>query len=333
MRRIRLRLRLKRPEFPATGSKSGEPDSAELPRRTFPPVPDGQAVPGTKSSPGELPARQSPSPRVSPAITRPSAPQVEEIETVSDTRAAASVHYQPVLPSLGAPLDPVPSVEPVPPAADGESTEPAACKCPACGAALASRPHTKSACGGCGVTLHVRNGQRLFPGGLVPGSEVDAVDLMERLEPLGITWEKCSERLEKDAAGLPKAGALAVLLRDLCEERLPELLPGTQVRLLHEMARERQYRSEDPRPLLRRAQVILLQKMRDGGVERVRVACHGFDACPACREQAGRSVTIAEALEQQLLPLADCRQAGGFCRCRYTEADGAPGPTLDPQAR
>jgi hypothetical protein len=99
------------------------------------------------------------------------------------------------------------------------------------------------------------------------------------------------------------------------------------------MARERQYRSEDPRPLLRRAQVILLQKMRDAGVDRVRIACHGFDACPACREQTGRSISIAQALDQQLLPLADCRQAGGFCRCRYTEADGAPGPALDPSAR
>ena len=260
MRRIRVRLRLKRPEFPAAGSRTDENETAELPSRKFPPVPDGKAVPAASSPPGELPARKSPSRHVSPAISRPSDPLVEEIETVTDTRAAASVSYQPVLPNLDSPLEPLPSVAAAPIAADGESTEPPACTCPACGAPLASRPHTKSACGGCGVTLHVRGGQRLFSGGLVPDSEVDAVDLMERLEPLGITWEKCAERLELDATGRPRAGALAILLRDLCEERLPELLPGTQVRLLHEMARERQYRSEDPRPLLRRAQVILLQK-------------------------------------------------------------------------
>jgi hypothetical protein len=328
MRRIRIRLRVKRPEFSAAPLSDETVEQPDLPSRSFPEVSDRETLPDVSPRAGELPARQGPAPRVSSSISKAGSRRVE-FEKTTDREVAVSVPYQPVLRSLGDPADTITSVEPLSLTDQVTGSEVAGCVCPACGATLSVRPHTKSTCGACSVVLHVRSGQRLFAGGLVPDSEVDAVDLMERLEPLGITWEQCAERLEKDAAGRPKEGALAVLLRNLCEERLPELLPGTQVRLLHEMARERQYRSEDPRPLLRRAQVILLQKMRDAGVDRVRVACHGFDACPACKEQAGRSVSIADALEQQLLPLADCRQADGFCRCRYTEADGASGPALD----
>lgn len=360
MRRLRIRIRLKRPSaLRGMGPEDPSgPPADTLPGRDFPPVPDGRAVPGPPAPSGELPAREGPgsassSPRrpvvrVDPAMAK----RGEQVPApgAGSARRRSRTPVQPALLDLGpAPAGPVsggvgrdstkappqravvePEAPPAPPAMvnsrrtrgqDAESSS----SCPACGQRLAERPHMKTVCPACGKGIHVRGGQAIFPHGLVPEDEVDAVDLMERLEPLGITQDECLKRLERDERGRPRAGALGALLRELCEERLPELLPATQVRLLHEMARERQWRSEDPRPLLRRAQVILLQKMRTAGVTRVRVACSGSDACPACRELTGRSLSISDALAQQMLPNADCRHPGGLCRCRYTEAENEAG--------
>lgn len=356
MRRIRLRIRLKRPGALTGTGREGhpEPPADNLPGREFPPVPDGRAVPRPSVPPGELPPREGPA-GAAPTPRRPQvrvSPAMAEGEArIPDPGAGQPFRrpedpFQPVLPSLGSPQTDQASggakrdafeapAHPgaVKPEETPERTAVSAPSCPACGEDLAERPHMKTACPACGKGIHVRGGQKIFPNGLVPDDEVEAVDLMERLEPLGITQEMCLKSLERDKNGRPRAGALAALLRDMCEERLPELLPATQVRLLHEMARERQWRSEDPRPLLRRAQVILLQKMRDAGVTRVRMACSGSDSCPACRELTGRSLAIEDALAQQMLPNADCRHPGGLCRCRYTKAENEAEAAGGSQAR
>lgn len=369
MRRIRLHIRLRRPRSFIGSSGKESLGEDQVPSRDFPPVPDGVTVPGPDAQPGELPARESPPRHVSRAINTPGDASFEKHAARRGRRP--DMLYQPVLPSLGEQLvekpladgkttppkamdvvqvvetvtdiqgaapamaesasetSPLPAVE----GAEGAVAGAGELCCPGCQAALETRPHMETVCRGCGEAIHVRNGQSLFAAGLVPASEIDAVDLLERLEPLGITQEVCRQRIQRDDDGRPRRGALAALLREVCEERLPQLRPVTQARLLQEMARERQWRNEDPRPLLRRAQVVLLQQMRDEGVEKVRIACSGSGACPSCRELAGRSVAIADALAQQVLPHADCRHPDGLCRCRYATADGAPGINSDGKSR
>ncbi len=370
MRRFRLRIRIRKPGS-GEPQRQATPEAREaMPGRDFPVADDPHGEDKTGASPGTLPTRQSPVPRVSREIERPGDPQLKPVAPRRERRP--DMLFQPVLPSLGEQLvekkggseAPIrsdmpqaqetvqPEPEQVPlvqdehkdrdaavPAASAEghadvragevsssataadADEPRGC-CPGCGEELQSRPRLEGECPGCGEPIHVRSGQRIFRDGLVPGSEVDAVDLLEKVEPLGISQEDCLERLERDSQGLPRRGALAAALRALSEERLPRLPPINQARLLQEMARERQWRNEDPRPLLRRAQVILLQKMRDEGVQVVRLACRGAGACPSCRDLAGRNVAIAEALQEQVLPHADCRHPEGLCHCRYAVADG-----------
>ena len=68
MRRIRIRVRLKRPNAPTgTGREQPpEPAAENLPAREFPPVPDGRAVPRRLAPPAELPPREGPAGAASP---------------------------------------------------------------------------------------------------------------------------------------------------------------------------------------------------------------------------------------------------------------------------
>ncbi|NLX46876.1 MAG: hypothetical protein GXY70_01700 [Euryarchaeota archaeon] len=63
-----------------------------------------------------------------------------------------------------------------------------------------------------------------------------------------------------------------------------------------------------------------LKSFKDLGFEKVEIEC-AEDACPACREMAGKRFRIEEAMETMPIPCRDCTTevdaVKGYCRCRY----------------
>ena len=63
-----------------------------------------------------------------------------------------------------------------------------------------------------------------------------------------------------------------------------------------------------------------LKSFKDMGFERVEIEC-ADDACPACRKNAGKRLTIEEAMATMPIPCPECSKeidaVEGYCRCRY----------------
>lgn len=68
-----------------------------------------------------------------------------------------------------------------------------------------------------------------------------------------------------------------------------------------------------------------LQKSRKGsllgyksmGVKTVRILSAGNSSCSKCSELNGKIFTIDEALEQMPIPVRNCDNVYGYCRCLY----------------
>lgn len=78
---------------------------------------------------------------------------------------------------------------------------------------------------------------------------------------------------------------------------------------------------DDPRPVLSEMHKMELTIFKEIGFERVNITCR-TDACPQCRPQDGKVLSVDEALSSMPLPHRDCTKlphskARPFCRCRY----------------
>lgn len=186
--------------------------------------------------------------------------------------------------------------------------------CPNCGAALEKKPLEKTACRVCGENIHVRARQRTFPSGLVAERDINAIDFLENIEPLGITEPLCQERLAHAPNERPTS--LGPLLLGLCRERLTDLPWAGKIRLLHEMARFCQWEGKDDRPLLREAALARLRQIREAGGQSVVLTGRGDSSCPACRALAGTVLEVERALAGRWLPVDGCTSPP--CRCLFT---------------
>ena len=97
--------------------------------------------------------------------------------------------------------------------------------------------------------------------------------------------------------------------------------PQIKARLMESVAEYLSALGRDPRPVLAEMHKMELKIFKDIGFERVSIMCKDL-ACPACRKQNGKVVSIDQALIDMPLPHPGCTKKMGpkaspFCRCKY----------------
>ncbi|MFQ5767320.1 MAG: hypothetical protein ACE5ID_04980 [Acidobacteriota bacterium] len=201
----------------------------------------------------------------------------------------------------------------------GASRPGVAC-CPACGEELKNRPLVRQICPHCGGAIHVRARQSLYPNGLVAEENLNAIDFLEAVEPLGISEAVVMRRLKSAPVRGAKPPSLGDIVLTLCREQAETLPPHRRARLFNEMSL---FLKWEGRPFLerrRQAELCQLQALRQEGVRRVQLATRRGSACAACQAAAGLVLEIDAAEREQCLPVAGCRHPEGWCRCLYRPA-------------
>ena len=186
-------------------------------------------------------------------------------------------------------------------------------KCPSCGGALKKLPQRKTKCPHCGGYMFVRSTPNDPTRRLVTEAAAEAIEL---------AWqERFAQRRVDDAAalfGLPQ-GMTANRLRVALMERVMNL--GDHRTAMQAAVQLRALAENDARrnAAARWYYAHQLQDLGERGWAAVEIRA-GLDACPACLAQAGRELTVGDALVQ-IVPSPDCEVVQtGRASCAFWSA-------------
>jgi len=75
---------------------------------------------------------------------------------------------------------------------------------------------------------------------------------------------------------------------------------------------------KDAFPLLQEHQRSQLRSYQASGVvKKVEILTAGDSSCEKCKSLHGKILTISEAFRTMPIPVANCKNAYGYCRCVY----------------
>jgi hypothetical protein len=84
-----------------------------------------------------------------------------------------------------------------------------------------------------------------------------------------------------------------------------------------ELAMNAHKKGKDPFPLLKKHALKQLHDYQNMGVKKVQIYGAGNTSCQKCRALNGKILTIPEALETMPIPVSNCDNDYGYCRCIY----------------
>jgi hypothetical protein len=205
--------------------------------------------------------------------------------------------------------------------------------CPNCKGVLEQPPNKKERCPLCGDLVFVKT----LPGSnarvLMTAEEARRTDVEWRLieeeqalvvfaKQLGISREVIEERKKELSEALRKPVVTRGALGSLLTAKIVELLKKEDWHTLSQFyfAQSIFLRkgSGEFFPALQRSRNCNLKEYRARGVTKIEILGHPESSCGVCRALKGKVFNIEEATERALLPIGECENAGGYCRCVYS---------------
>ncbi len=205
--------------------------------------------------------------------------------------------------------------------------------CPYCEASLDPVPTRKKKCPSCGQFIYVR--RRPSDRKRILVTEEDAKRIEEEwkriheeqeykqlLEHFSVSQKEYQNR-EKD---LLKKFKTVPSQRDvfwaILNDRLLEAMKGKSWGKISELYREQAHflidEGKDPFRSLQESMRCQLRDYHSSGVvKKVQVYSAGNSSCDKCKELRGKILTVEQALETMPIPVDNCANSYGYCRCVY----------------